>query len=227
MNTKNLLLLIIVLIPLPTLLEYLDQQKLIDHPLAVTLLLVEMPIGLLFLFIERTFKHKNETKYVPNPQNYWDHIAKIRKSLEDDIVKSKNNVEAGLPNFYEIVKNSKKRTEILQHMITCFSYPDERLSKFMTYFLHATSMRKEKFPIEEQREWSQDKSGFLEELQQSFIKKFNENFQHLYQIMEDGKPRMGACDGCIVDYIWEDKVRCEETLHNFNEDKNGFIKNLF
>lgn len=232
MNTKQAILFALILIPLPTLLRYLDSQKLIDHQLAVTLLIVEVPIGLLFLFIERTMKHKREKKYIPNPHNYWNHIAKIRKSLEEDIVLYEENNKSSqtnpeLTNFYEIIKNSKKRTEILQHMITCFSYPDERISKVMSDFLQATNMTIDKFPRKEQRELSQDKSGFLQEIQRGFIKKFNENFLHLYQIMEDGKPRMGVCDGCIVDYSWEDKIRCEKTLHKFNEDKNGLIRNLF
>lgn len=159
------------------------------------------------------YKAKKESSYVPNQQDYWDHIAKIRKSIEEDIASSKEidnklgiKNESELPDFYKIVNNSKKRKEILQHMITCFSYPDERVSKVMSDLLQAVNMRIEKFPREEQRNFSKDKSGFLQEIQRYFIQSFNENFQHLYQIMEDGKPRIGVCDGCIVDYSWEDKM---------------------
>src|SRR2546422_9273087 len=43
----------------------------------------------------RWIKKDGETvKYTSNPQEYWNHIERIRKSIEEDIAKSKNDVES-------------------------------------------------------------------------------------------------------------------------------------
>lgn len=160
-----------------------------------------------------------EAKYNPNLQSYWEHITKLRKTIEDDInifnetqksLGVKN--ESGIPNFYEAINNSENKKAILQHLVTYFSYPQQQASDIMLKFLHAHTATEYHIPPE----WKI-----------SMISSFNHDFQHLFQIMGNGKPRFGICDGCEIDYAWEDKERCKMILHRFNEDKQGFIRKLF
>jgi len=184
-------------------------------------------IGLMIFGIFLMFKNKygwfrksgKSANYIPNLQEYWNHISLLRKSIEDDI---NRNIEfdkqrgitslSEIPDYFRVINQSDKKRIVLQHMITYFSYPKEEMSKIMLTFLTVHSAMN----------WN----DVSQDLKNEFIKSFNRDFHSLFQLMIYGKPRLGMCDGCRDDYDWEDKDRCETTLNRFNEDKKGFIRQL-
>ncbi|MEM4379028.1 MAG: hypothetical protein QXX85_08615 [Candidatus Nitrosotenuis sp.] len=184
-----------------------------------------------FLLLKEKFRwySKSPTSYTPNHQEYWNHIEKIRKSLEEDIAKyneqpkkpdfvdlfgtSKDPNPNEIPNFYQIIKKSTKKTELLQHLFTYFTYPEQRKGDFSWNYVVTHMMEKE--------------SKLGDPWKEEAYKFFNKEFQHVYEIMGDSKPLVGLCDGCKMDYYGEDKEKCLIVLENFHRDKEGFIRKLF
>jgi hypothetical protein len=201
--------LIIVLIPLPTILSYLNSDDLIDQKLAVTLVIVEVPIGLLFHFISKKHENRNESKYIPNQENYFKHVKNIYNAI--NVERKRSGYSKG---YFEIITNSPKKREILQHLATYFTYKQANVGNFFDSYMmsHVANKHFETTP----------------ELRNEFIKSFNNDFQHMFQIMEDSTPLVGLCDGCKMDYLGEDKERCLGTLNNFNHEyEKGFVKQFF
>ena len=138
-------------------------------------------------------KEKNEQK--PNPEVYFEHLEKIHKSLKEgvekqDLIDKFIKKERNMPNFFDIITQSEKKTEILQHLVTHFSYPNEEMPKvfqsfYLTHFAKTIS-----------RELSDH---------DEFVNNFNKKFNHIYQILGDSKTLVGLCDGCKRDYFGEDK----------------------
>lgn len=175
-------------------------------------------ISLVAVAVMAAFLYKKEHEYKPNPQQYSDHIKKIYESIKKDLAENyKNDVLKQLtkepfdPNFYETIKKSAKKREILQHLVTFITYKGQKINPIMSDFIAAHSAEK-------------TLSGDLLEF---FIKDFNKSFQHLYEIMQDSSPLMGICDGCKADYVGEDRKLCLHILNNFNKDKDQIIKRFF
>jgi uncharacterized membrane protein required for colicin V production len=221
MNRNYIIGLILCLIPLPSILSYLNVHDLIDSKLAVTLVLVEVPIGLLFHFISKKHEQRNEIKYIPIPQNYWDHIVKLHKSLEEDLIKETGikqtfdiTTDSGMLDLFKIIKKSTKKREILQHLVT---YLDNKNAEIPTSFF-----------------WSFIQTNIANntfkdsvELREYYVKEFNKKFNHIFQIMVDSKPLVGLCDGCKMDYFGDDKKDCLVILNNFNREyEKGTLKKL-
>lgn len=176
-------------------------------------------IGIFGVYLVITKRTVEKTKYEPNPQNYWEHVKKLHGSLEEDLIKEtgiKQNLnittDSGLPNLYEIIKNSPKKQEMLQHMATTFSHKNERIPSVFWSFTEIMIVEE---TIHEPR------------LKDEFVKKFNEKFNHVFQIMGDSKPLVGLCDGCKMDYYGDDKERCLQTLDNFNREFENLMKKVF
>lgn len=171
--------------------------------LAISFLLLIIP---LIVWGFRSDKKESDTKYenTPNPQEYRIHIEglynHLRIRLEGRFARS----------FYEIVRDSDLREQIIQHLVTYYTYKEEKIPEVFERFLRASSAKKH---------------NLHPPLSDYIVEEFHKSFYHIYQIMKALQP-VGICDICKNNYVETDKKKLLQILENYHKHRDEF-KNLF
>jgi len=182
----------------------LTSVNLTDFITQFTAILIGLGIALLsFAFRHKFEKITSNSKYTPNPQEYRTHIQTLRNHIRA------NREGSNAKSYFNIMKDSDFREQLIQHMFTYFSYKEEKIPSIFDKFLMANSIQK--FDIDYR-------------LVEEFLKQFDSSFEHIYQTMISGHPVIGACDACKTDYYDTNRKEVLKALQTYHRNEDEIRK---
>lgn len=144
MQKRYLIGLILSLIPLPILIYYLNStnlftiiksKHLIDWQLAVTLVIVEVPIGLLFHFLTKKSEHKEpsntEKPISPILEEYKQRYNAHVKELFNVVI---SNTEENTKNYYDAVRKVHDEKKLLLEHFSTLSLVHQEYSNLYVWY---------------------------------------------------------------------------------------------
>lgn len=123
------------------------------------------------------------------------------------------------PDYFNAIKKSPKKVALLQHLITDVSNPENQSPSMYLWFSTIQNALKIDKEDPQYSNWRL--------IQEGFIPSLNQDFNHVFNSIYDGKPIFGACDGCIEFYAGRNYETCRRILDKTMKDRHTWYYSLF